>query len=150
MQTREAGAAADQLAIAQALERLVVWLRQSRDPAGLSASGLSALGRLDSLGSLRITELADLEQLTQPGMTTLINRLEDAGLAVREPDPLDGRAVRVTITSSGAERVALIRDARTSRLSARIARLSAQHQSALAAALPALQAFAADPSDDDN
>jgi DNA-binding MarR family transcriptional regulator len=134
----------DRLAVAHALERLIAWLRQSREVTGLSASGLSALIRLDALGSLRVTELAELEQLTQPGMTTLINRLEDAGLALREPDPADGRAVRVVITPAGTERVISNRDTRAARLSARIAELSDEDQAALAAALPALRAFVTD------
>jgi DNA-binding MarR family transcriptional regulator len=134
--------AADQLAVAQALERVIAWLRQSREPAGLSASGLSALSRLDALGSLRVTELAELEQLTQPGMTTLINRLEGAGLAAREPDPTDGRAVRVRITSAGIQRVVQNRDARAARLLERIAQLTDEEQGALIDALPALRAFA--------
>jgi DNA-binding MarR family transcriptional regulator len=139
MQTREV----DQLAVARALEQVIAWLRQSREPLGLSASALSALSRLESMGSLRVTELAELEQLTQPGMTTLINRLEDAALAVREPDPRDGRAVRVTITSAGVQRVRAHRDARAALLLDRIAALSEEHQAALIAALPALVEFVA-------
>lgn len=133
---------ADQLAVAHALEQVIAWLRQSRESSGLSVSALSTLSRLDALGSLRVTDLAEREQLTQPGMTTLINRLEDAGLAVREPDPSDGRAVRVTITAAGIERVIQHRNARASLISTRIAALSPEHQSALVAALPALVEFA--------
>jgi DNA-binding MarR family transcriptional regulator len=148
MQTQ--ASAADQIEVARALERVIAWLRQSREPTGLSASALSALSRLDALGSLRVTELAELEQLTQPGMTTLIHRLEGAGLATREADPSDRRAVRVTITAAGVERVIQYRDARASRLLTRINQLSDDQQSALSAALPALRAFAADPTDQDD
>jgi DNA-binding MarR family transcriptional regulator len=140
---------ADQLAVARALEQVIAWLRQSREPSGLSLSALSALSRLDSLGSLRVTELAEREQLTQPGMTTLINRLEEAGLAVREPDPSDGRAVRVTITAAGLDRVRAHRDARAALLGDRIAALSAEHRAALVAALPALVEFAGEPAFDE-
>jgi DNA-binding MarR family transcriptional regulator len=140
----------DQVEVARALERVIAWLRQSREPAGLSASGLSALSRLDALGSLRITELAELEQLTQPGMTTLINRLETAGLATREADPADRRAVRVTITPTGVDRVIQNRDARAARLLTRIGQLSDEQQAALSAALPALRAFATDEPTKDN
>jgi DNA-binding MarR family transcriptional regulator len=136
---------ADRLVVAHALERVIGWLRDAREPSGLSASTLSALSRLDALGSLRVTELAEREQLTQPGMTTLINRLEDAGLAVREPDPADGRAVRVTITPAGAERVREHRDARAALIRARVAQLSDDDQVALIAALPALLSFATHP-----
>jgi DNA-binding MarR family transcriptional regulator len=131
-----------ELAVAQALAGVIGWLREAREPSGLSASTLSALSRLDALGSLRITELADFEQLTQPGMTTLINRLEDAGLAVRESDPTDGRAVRVTITPEGASRVLAHRDARAALIQARLRELPERHRAALIAALHALQAFA--------
>jgi DNA-binding MarR family transcriptional regulator len=144
MQTRDPQL--DQLDVARALERVVAWLRQSRDTPGLSASALSALTRLDSLGSLRITELSELEQLTQPGMTTLINRLESAGFAQREADPDDRRAVRVTITPAGVERVTQYRDARAALLLSRIAQLSIEDQDALSAALPALRNFAQDSS----
>ena len=135
----------DQLAVADALERAIGWLRDWRTPSGLSASTLSALSRLDALGSLRVTDLAELEQLTQPGMTTLINRLEDAGFAVREPDPTDGRAVRVTITPSGAARVLAYRESRAALIRTRIAQLSDGDQAALIAALPALRSFATHP-----
>jgi DNA-binding MarR family transcriptional regulator len=148
MQTH--GADVDQLEVANALERVIAWLRQSREPAGLSASGLSALSRLDAMGSLRITELAELEQLTQPGMTTLINRLEGAGLATREADLADRRAVLVRITPTGVDRVRQNREARAGRLLARITQLSDDQQAALAAALPALRAFATDFTAQDN
>jgi DNA-binding MarR family transcriptional regulator len=139
----------DQLAVAQALERVIAWLRQSRDSFGLSASTVSALSRLERRGSLRITELSELEQLTQPGMTTLINRLEEAGFARREADPDDRRAVRVSITPAGVEQVVRHRDGRAARILARIAELSTEDQDALSAALPALRAFAAEPSNID-
>jgi DNA-binding MarR family transcriptional regulator len=132
----------EQLAVARSLERVIAWLRDSREVAGLSASALSALSRLQSMGSLRVTELADREGLTQPGMTTLIHRLEEAGLAVREPDPTDGRAVRVTVTAAGIARVTAHRDARAQLIGARLTELSADDQNALRAALPALDHFA--------
>jgi DNA-binding MarR family transcriptional regulator len=142
----ETGEPADgELAVATALEGVIGWLRDSRTPSGLSASSLSVLSRLDSLGSLRITDLAELEQLTQPGMTTLINRLEDTGLAVREPDPTDGRAVRVTITPAGAARILAYRESRAALIHRRLAQLSDDEQAALISALPALRSFATHP-----
>jgi DNA-binding MarR family transcriptional regulator len=140
MQTRDA----DQLAVGHALERVFAWLRENREPAGLSASTLSALSRLESFGSLRVTELSAREGITQPGMTTLINRLEDAGFAIREADPEDGRAVRVTITPTGAERVREHRASRAARIAARIAELPDDYQRTLVGALAALEAFPTD------
>ena len=142
----ETGEPADvELAVATALEQVIGWLRDSRTPSGLSASTLSVLSRLDSLGSLRITDLAELEQLTQPGMTTLINRLEDSGLAVREPDPTDGRVVRVTITPAGTARITAYRASRAALIRGRLSQLADSERAALIAALPALRSFATHP-----
>jgi DNA-binding MarR family transcriptional regulator len=51
----------------------------------------------------RITELAALEGVTQPGITVLVNRLEGRGWVRRETDPSDARAVLVTLTRSGRQ-----------------------------------------------
>ncbi len=135
----------DQLAVAQSLERVIAWLRDARAHTGLSASAISALSRLQSTGPLRVTELAEQEGLTQPGMTTLIHRLESAGLAAREADPNDGRAVRVTITRDGVARVAAHRAGRATLIAARVSQLSVAEQAALVAALPALEHFVSAP-----
>jgi DNA-binding MarR family transcriptional regulator len=49
----------------------------------------------------RITELARFVGLTQPGITTVVKSLEQRGLTRREPDPGDGRAVRIGLTERG-------------------------------------------------
>jgi DNA-binding MarR family transcriptional regulator len=131
------------LDVGHALERVITWLREARDPEGLSASSLSALSRLATSGPLRITELAEREGLSQPGMTTLANRLEEAGLALREADPTDGRAVRLAVTAAGTERVTRYREARASLIALRIGELDTADQQALASALPAFEHFAA-------
>src|SRR4051794_178486 len=51
----------------------------------------------------RITELAALEGVSQPGITMLVNRLEARGWVGRETDPSDARAVLVTLTRSGRQ-----------------------------------------------
>jgi DNA-binding MarR family transcriptional regulator len=130
-------------AVAHALERVISWLRDAREPQGLSASALSALSRLESSGPLRITDLAEREGLSQPGMTTLINRLEEADLAVRESDPSDRRVVRVSITPDGIERVTAYRASRARLIQARIDLLNVDDQHALMQALPALEHFTA-------
>jgi DNA-binding MarR family transcriptional regulator len=52
-------------------------------------------------GPLRISELAAGEQITQPGITLLVNRMVQRGWARRRPDPSDGRAVLVELTDGG-------------------------------------------------
>jgi DNA-binding MarR family transcriptional regulator len=71
----------------------------------------------------RITELARFVGLTQPGITTVVNSLEQRGFTRREPDPDDGRAVRVRLTESGR---ALIEERHRRVGDALIARLSSQ------------------------
>jgi DNA-binding MarR family transcriptional regulator len=138
-----------ELDLGHALERVITWLRESRDAQGLSASALSALSRLDTVGPLRITDLAVREGLSQPGLTTLANRLEDAGLATREPDPSDRRAVRLVITPTGVERVRAYREARARLIASRIRQLPAPDRAALEAALPALIHFSESPAEQD-
>lgn len=49
----------------------------------------------------RITELAAREGVTQPGMTLLVNRLEERGWMERHTDSADRRAVLVKLTAAG-------------------------------------------------
>ncbi|MBV9594825.1 MAG: MarR family transcriptional regulator [Actinobacteria bacterium] len=102
---------------------------------------LHTLDSLDYVGPLRISELAEREGLTQPGMTALINRLEADGLAVRSPDPTDGRAALVSLTESGRARVHAYRAGRARFIGSRLADLADDHQRALLSALPALAAL---------
>ena len=55
---------------------------------------------------LRMTDLARATMLSSGGMTRLIGRLEDRGLVRRDPDPDDARALRATLTSDGAQKLA--------------------------------------------
>ena len=84
-------------------------------------------------------------------MTQLISRLEESGLVRREPSPDDGRVVLVAITDLGQATLARRRSARAERLSTPeiIAQLSPDHRAALTAALPALDALASVPREDD-
>jgi DNA-binding MarR family transcriptional regulator len=71
----------------------------------LEASVLVALGAQPR----RITELAAQEGVTQPGITVLVNRLQERGWVIRTPDDNDGRAVLVTLTPRGREALDLLR-----------------------------------------
>ena len=51
----------------------------------------------------RVTELAELTQLTKPTVVYLVNELERLGYVERVPDPRDGRAKLVRMTSRGVE-----------------------------------------------
>ena len=119
---------------------LALYWRVSRQTKReLSRSAASVLGNLRDLGPTRITELAHLEAVTQPTMTTLVTRLERDGLVTRSPDPDDARAVRVAITGEGRQRLARIRAQRAALLDAALGELEPREREALEAALPVLE-----------
>ena len=128
---------ADEFAIADTLDRMLLWARR-KAPTRLSATSITTLDTLNLHGPQRISELAAGEGVTQPGMTTLVSRLVDEGLAERFADPTDGRATLVRITDAGRSVLADRHRARTEAIRADILRLSAEHRAALLGALDAL------------
>ena len=136
-------------ALATDLERIVGLFRSLSPPSGLSMTAAATLASLERLGPQRLTLLAAREGVTQPAMTQLISRLEESGLVRREASPEDGRVVLVVITDEGRATLARRRAARTERLAGIITQLSPDHRAALAAALPALDALASVPREDD-
>jgi DNA-binding MarR family transcriptional regulator len=80
----------------------------SRTTVPLSRTEASVLGAL-SERPWRITELAARERITQPGITLLVNRLEQRGWAKRQVDSADRRVVLVKITPAGEEARARLR-----------------------------------------
>jgi len=128
--------------VAAGLERLIGLLRWLSPPSGLSLTATATLATLGRSGPARLTALAAREGVTQPAMTQLIARLEEAGLLTRATDPADGRAVEVRITAEGQALLARRRVYRAERLTGMLAELSPEQQVALAAALPAMDALA--------
>jgi DNA-binding MarR family transcriptional regulator len=128
--------------VAAALERLIGLFRSLSPASGLSLTAAATLATLERSGPSRLTWLAMREGVTQPAMTQLIARLEDAGLVSRAADPADGRVVQVRITADGQAVLAGRRAVRAERVAGLLDRLSADQRAALAAALPAMDALA--------
>lgn len=86
--------------VAEALYGLLATLvrRTSRD---MSLTAVATLSTLDRTGPRRITELAVIEGVAQPSMTSLIARLERQGLVERRSEPADRRVALVAITADG-------------------------------------------------
>src|SRR3984957_14800137 len=135
--------------LAVGLDRIIRLYRSLTPPGELSLTAVATLASIEGLGPQRLTALAAREGVTQPAMTQLISRLEDAGQVRRESDPDDGRVVLVAITDEGRATLAHRRDSRAARLADILARLSPEHLAALSAAQPALDALASVPRDDD-
>jgi DNA-binding MarR family transcriptional regulator len=108
----------------------------------LSFTTLSVLDTLACSGPKRLTELTRTEQMSQPGLTQLVTRLERDGLVERRPDPTDGRAVLVHITDRGRKIGQVRREDRGRHLTPLIAQLTPAERQAIAAALPALTRLA--------
>jgi DNA-binding MarR family transcriptional regulator len=136
-------------ALAADLERIVGLFRSLSPGSGLSMTAAATLASIERIGPQRLTMLAAREGVTQPAMTQLISRLEDAGLVRREASLEDGRVVLVVITDQGRATLARRRAGRTERLAGILAQLNPDQRAALANALPALDALASGPRDDD-
>jgi DNA-binding MarR family transcriptional regulator len=108
-------------------------------PRDLSLTSLATLSTLDRSGPRRITELAVVEGISQPSMTTLITALERAGLVERGSDASDGRVVLVTLTSTGADYLRARRRSGTAVIAQLVDKLPAGEAALLAAAAPALE-----------
>lgn len=124
-------------AIADGLQRLTRWAVRVV-PKQMSMTALSTLSTL-AAGPLRVSDLAEREGATQPGMTALVNRLAAAGYVERAADPHDGRATLVQLTAPGEHVLDERRAARIAALRAEIETLPPEHRRALADALPAIE-----------
>lgn len=129
---------ADLTRLRMTLGRLGRVLRQQNDE-GLTYSLISLLLNIARNQPTTPGELAVSEGVSSPAVTRSLNRLVGLGLVSREPDPGDGRAWLLSLTSAGRrEREALLRS-REKWLSEHLTRLSPDEVQALLAALPALE-----------
>ena len=101
-------------------------------------STLSVLHTLDRNGPLRLTELLPTEQLKQPALTSLVAKLEQDGLLERRPDPSDGRASLISLTSAGQEIVHSRHAHRVAKLTALVDQLSPEERAVLAGSVDVL------------
>lgn len=128
----------DVVRLRMALARLA---RQQRrvDPDGLTPSQQSALGMIDHRGPLSLGHLAKLEAVTPPTITRIVAKLEDQGLVTRTVDPDDRRIARVSITSTGRERMVETRERRNQWLATKLAEVPEDDAVAIRAAVDALE-----------
>lgn len=126
------------LAAAAAVYGLLASLLR-RVPRDISLTSLSTLSTLDRTGTKRITELAAIEGVTQPSMTTLIASLERQGLVERAGDPRDKRVSLVSLTEAGRQYMVQRRKAGTEAFATLVSQLQPDEAATLAAAIPALE-----------
>lgn len=81
--------------------------RTLRTECGITSSWFEALIRIErSGGRMTMGELADQVVLTSGGVTRLIDRMEEAGLVLREHCVNDRRVSYATITEAGRAKLA--------------------------------------------
>jgi DNA-binding MarR family transcriptional regulator len=121
----------------EALRHSVYLVRRLDAEGELSAAQLSTLKMLLDDG-VRVGEIARNLGVRVPSATEQIIKLERAGLARREPDPDDSRAVRVVLTAEGRAAVDSANARRNAVMAGILSSLSEQDRQALAAALPVI------------
>ncbi|WP_432937163.1 MarR family winged helix-turn-helix transcriptional regulator [Kribbella sp. CA-253562] len=113
-----------------------------RLPRDMSLTSAATLATLDRTGPRRITDLAAVEGVTQPAMTTLVRVMEESGLVERRGDASDKRVTLVCLTEAGASYVRTRRQAGVDAYARLIGELTGDEVEALVAALPALKHLA--------
>ena len=84
---------------------------QMRQDSGLTMSRYDVLIQLDMAGGrLGLSELASTVVLSPSGLSKLLDRMQEAGLIRREPDPRDARSTYAQITPRGRSLVRRARD----------------------------------------
>lgn len=121
----------------EALRHSIYLVRRLDADGELSAAQLSTLKMMLGEGQ-RVGEIARNLGVRVPSATEQIIKLERAGLARREPDPADSRAVRVVLTDEGRAAVDSANKRRNQVMAEILSTLSDQERQALAAALPVI------------
>ncbi|GGH95197.1 MarR family transcriptional regulator [Arthrobacter liuii] len=121
----------------EALRHSVYLVRRLDADGDLSAAQLSTLKMLLGEGQ-RVGEIARNLGVRVPSATEQIIKLERAGLARREPDPSDSRAVRVILTPEGRAAVDSANKRRNQVMAQILSTLTDQDRKALADALPVI------------
>jgi DNA-binding MarR family transcriptional regulator len=114
-------------------------------PNDLTPSRLSALATIAACEPLPVGELAKRMAVSTPTVSHIVDALHKLGLIARHPDPHDRRVCRLVTSEAGDELLAELGRRTTGFLADRIHQLPSAQQTALAAALPALEALAAAP-----
>lgn len=120
-----------------ALRHSVYLVRRLDADGELSAAQLSTLKMLLD-GGVRVGEIARNLGVRVPSATEQIIKLERAGLARREPDPHDSRAVLVVLTAAGRAAVDSANARRNAVMAGILSSLTEQDRQALADALPVI------------
>ena len=119
--------------------RLLRLLRVEDATTAIAPARLSALSVIVFAGPLSLRALARAEQVRPPTMSRIVDALEAAGLAHRQVDPRDRRAVLIAVSEKGAAVLKQARRRRVKLLASYLSRLEDSELSAIHHALHAIQ-----------
>jgi DNA-binding MarR family transcriptional regulator len=123
-----------------AIVRMARRLRQESDTGGeASPTLMAALSTIEREGPLTPSALAQAERIQRPTATRVVGRLEQAGLASRTSDPVDGRVSHVAITAEGRALLKRIRSRKNQYLAQRLRTLTPTELQTLADAAEILE-----------
>jgi Transcriptional regulators len=109
----------------------------------LPMAQVELLQRLADEPGLGVSELAERQRLARNTVSNLVQQMVTTGLLERRPHETDRRAVVLSLTDAGRERLLTWQRANERRIRRALARLSADDRAAIDRALPALRSLAA-------
>ena len=149
MRPAQAGSRPDPVELANQLRpvllHIIRQLRKELHSVGVTAGQVSILVALRDEPGIGIAELASIEGTSAPSISAHIDRLEAAGLVVRQRAAGDRRRIGLRLTADGARVLRAVRSRRTAWLATRLEALADGDLTALDEAIPALARIAARP-----
>jgi DNA-binding MarR family transcriptional regulator len=135
------GLGSDLLAVVARLYRFTT----QRIQIPLPAAQARMLATIEGHQGARICDLAAIDHCSQPTMTNVVQRFEEAGLVTRTSDPRDARAVRIRITDKGIRTLNEVRADRTAAIEPQLALLEPADRQVLANAVEVLRRLVESP-----
>jgi len=126
-----------------ALLRLARLVRRESHALGVTGGQVSLLAAIEHRPGITARELCDREQISAPGISAQLDRLEAASLILRVRAS-DRRRVGLTLTGEGLRVLRSVRKKRTAWLAEHLGRLSEDDQAAIAAAIEPLERLVLD------
>jgi DNA-binding MarR family transcriptional regulator len=92
-------------ALSKRIKKWRILTEKNIAPLGITLGEFGILVSLSELGPQPMVDLAKAQMITQAAVTSIVDRLEELGLARRERSETDRRVVRVCNTRRGEEEV---------------------------------------------
>ncbi len=99
--------------------------------SGVTMSQLALLYWVTASPGCGVQDMADGLDLTAPTVSVGVRRLEKAGLLERQPDPQDGRAIQLFLTTQGQELCQQVRAFRREKMRLLLKGLTAEESTTL-------------------